>query len=68
MPCVRERRTVHGGHNDECDVADHDDADGSEGCVAVGFRGENLEVETEDGEFGEGGRGEVDVSFDNGVL
>ena len=45
MPRVREGGTVDGRH-DEDHIANHDDADGGEGSVAVGFRGEDLEAET----------------------
>ena len=68
LPFIGEVRAVDGGEDDKCDVAEDDDADRGVGHVAVGFRGEDLEVEAQEGEFREGGRGEVDVAFDDGVF
>ena len=68
MPRFHGRRTVHSREDDEDYVAGHDDAHSRKCGVAVGFGDKKLEVEAQEGKFREGGRGEVDVAFNHGIL
>ena len=70
VPRISERGAVHGRHYDKGDIAEHNNGDSGISSVAVGFlrTREDLEVEAQESEFGEGGRWEVDVAFDDGVF